>query len=507
MKIQFKYPCRNTFVLISFIIVFLNPFTSVCQECSYSVELQLKNINGGFFPGQEITLTNKTDGTIYTLNSDASGSALFKVPCNTIYNVTISNYTKKIEIKATEGGRLKRVLSYEANMVEKDKFFAMNDVQKNEVNQNAQQFADTTFISGSFMPAPKNVEYFVSVRITLKNIEGKPLTNEIVTITGVKRNKNVKVASDANGKILVFLFKGDTYTINFKYNKNYSTYDYPYSKGTLNSELSLSYLGTKEIEKRKKEEAIRILAEEKRLIEEKEMIAKECKALKITLEEWYRRDLIKKYDDTSDTVISTVLDRNKWFDKLIVCDLTGSMRPYTSQLSIWYQLNIKKEQNLQFVFFNDGNNTPDDKKIIGATGGIYYSSSKGSDSLTAIIAHVSARGYGGDCPENNMEALIKGVKMAKPFKELIAIVDNNSPVKDIELLKEFNLPLHIILCGASQGWILSDYLLMAWKTKGSIHTIEQDITNIARMSEGQEIEIGNITYRIMGGEFVRISKT
>jgi hypothetical protein len=52
---------------------------------------------------------------------------------------------------------------------------------------------------------------------------------------------------------------------------------------------------------------------------------------------------------------------------------------------------------------------------------------------------------------------------------------------------------------------LSDYLLIAWKTKGSIHTIEQDITDIAKMSEGQEIKIGNISYRIMGGEFVRLN--
>jgi len=41
--------------------------------------------------------------------------------------------------------------------------------------------------------------------------------------------------------------------------------------------------------------------------------------------------------------------------------------------------------------------------------------------------------------------------MAKPYKEHIAILDNNSPVKDIELLKEFNLLAHIILCGISHS--------------------------------------------------------
>ena len=52
--------------------------------------------------------------------------------------------------------------------------------------------------------------------------------------------------------------------------------------------------------------------------------------------------------------------------------------------------------------------------------------------------YVQLKGYGGDCPENNMEALIKGVKQATPYKELVMIADNYAPVKDIELLKNFN---------------------------------------------------------------------
>ena len=89
--------------------------------------------------------------------------------------------------------------------------------------------------------------------------------------------------------------------------------------------------------------------------------------------------------------------------------------------------------------------------------------------------------------------------------DMTLIVDNNSPIKDIKLLDKFNLPVHVILCGATEGWILPDYLLLAWKTKGTIHTIEEDITSIAKMTEGQEIKIGASTYKIMGGEFVRIT--
>ena len=65
-------------------------------------------------------------------------------------------------------------------------------------------------------------------------------------------------------------------------------------------------------------------------------------------------------------IVYKVLNRNKWSEKLIVCDLTGSMMPYASQLSLWYQLNVAKEKNLQFVFFNDGDSKLHSQKKIGA---------------------------------------------------------------------------------------------------------------------------------------------
>jgi len=86
------------------------------------------------------------------------------------------------------------------------------------------------------------------------------------------------------------------------------------------------------------------------------------------------------------------------------------------------------------------------------------------------------------------------------------IADNFAPVKDISLLKNFSKPVHIIVCG-DWGEIHPDYLQIAWKTGGSVHTIEEDIVKIATMAEEQEITIGGVKYKIMGGEFIRISKS
>ncbi len=96
------------------------------------------------------------------------------------------------------------------------------------------------------------------------------------------------------------------------------------------------------------------------------------------------------------------------------------------------------------------------------------------------------------------------MKLASGFNELVMIVDNNAPVKDIELLSKFNTPVHIILC-ADVSYVNPDYLLIAWKTKGSIHTIEEDITKIAAMSEGKTIIVAGQKYKIMGGKFVEVT--
>jgi DNA-binding protein H-NS len=339
-------------------------------------------------------------------------------------------------------------------------------------------------------------------------VEGKPLVGETLWLTGNKRGKSFKGKTDNQGRIIVWLPKGDSYSLNFKYNKNYSTLETRYTKGSSSVTSSYSYLGTKEIELRKKQEAERIALEEKRLKALEKKFAEDCKKLGISAEEGKKREIAKyvtEMDQFSDPVILKTLNRNNWDDKLIVCDLTGSMSPYAAQLSIWYQLHYQKEKNLQFVFFNDGDAKADQDKKIGETGGIYYSPSKGIKELSDLMNKVCSAGSGGDCPENNMEALIKGNKMAAPYKELVMIVDNKAPVKDIALLKNFNRPVHIILCGYDQ-YVKEDYLLIAWKTKGTIHTIEEDITNIASMSEGQEVIVKGHTYRIMGGEFVRIDK-
>lgn len=480
------------------------------QTCKASYTIILKNNDGGYYKDQEVFLTEINSGNVYQVISNSIGEAKFTLPCGTTYKLSVSNYdqTSDITMPKSNGGMGRRTLMYAHDLMQKSKFFAMTKQEEKTLENVVSELPDTIILKGLSMVKPNNSDYFILVSLNLKNLEEDPLYNEKVWLTGIKRNKTIQAITGTNGTLSLYLPKGDEYTLNFEYNKNYSSFDLPYSKGSSEITISYSYIGSKEILKRKKIEEERIATEEKRLKEEQERFVAYCRKLGITPEEGRKREFegyTNSLQNFLDTVVISVLNRNNWENKLIVCDLTGSMQPYASQLTLWYNLHYKKEKNLQFVFFNDGDQKPDNQKKIGETGGIYYSKSYGMDSLFNFAAIVSSRGNGGDCAENNMEALIKGVKMAEQFKELVMIVDNNAPVKDIELLKKFNTPVHIILCGLNEQLML-DYLLIAWKTKGSIHTIESDITKIASMMEGEEIIIKGIKYKIMGGEFVRITK-
>ncbi|MCC6817591.1 MAG: hypothetical protein IT245_01690 [Bacteroidia bacterium] len=477
------------------------------DACESTIIYRLENVNGGFFKGHTVTLIDLTDGKSYKAVANAKGEASLLVPCERRYKVEIDNYSKSSEIKSpTEGGKAIQSLKYSANMKELASKMSMGPEDIKNTDAFVLTLPDSFNLAKISNIQRENPLYFTRVLLQLTDLDRKPLSGEYFYFSGQKTKKVFYGVTGNNGTALIWLPKGDTYTLNFTYTNNFASESIEYTKARSEMDMHFAYLGSKEILKRIKAEEARVAAEEERLKKEKLEFEAWCKKRKVSLEDGMMLKL-KENLMTPDTVVLSVLNRNKWKDKLIVCDLTGSMSPYASQLSLWYQLVYKTEKNLQFVFFNDGDNQSDNHKIIGKTGGIYYTPSCSLDSLSQFMAKVSAKGSGGDCPENNMEALIKGVNMARPYKELIMIADNYAPVKDIKLLKDFKLPVHIILCGAISGNILTDYLDIARKTGGSVHTIEEDIVNLASLAEGEQVTIMGKTYQIMGGKFIIVSKS
>lgn len=178
----------------------------------------------------------------------------------------------------------------------------------------------------------------------------------------------------------------------------------------------------------------------------------------------------------TDSTVLKILERHKeWKKALVIMDWTGSMYPYGGQAVLWHSLNFKTSGLKYFVFFNDGNN--ETRKKIGRTGGIYFEKAENIKKLVNLLNKVKMKGNGGDTEENNLEAIIKGIQKYPDFSEVILIADNNSCIRDFCLIHEINVPVKIILCGTYTG-INPQFLNLAYKTNGSVHTIEDDIYDL-----------------------------
>jgi len=207
-----------------------------------------------------------------------------------------------------------------------------------------------------------------------------------------------------------------------------------------------------------------------------------------------------------DSVLFKTFERNPWEKMLIVSDLTGSMSPYTAQLFVWLRLNSLDKRVKEVAFFNDGDNTPDIKKVIGKTGGIYQTETMNIETIEELAYTTMRAGFGGDGPENDVEALLKGMDKCPECDNIILIADNWAPIKDRSLLEKLNKPIKVILCGTDAG-INPQYLTLARKTGGSVHLMEKDLTNLMELNEGEKITIRGQQFRIRKGEFVKGQRT
>lgn len=230
----------------------------------------------------------------------------------------------------------------------------------------------------------------------------------------------------------------------------------------------------------------------------------------------YKQRIHCNYTDTAragfrtysaEKVVTEVLKRNaQWKNCLIATDVTGSMTSYLGQFLAWHKMHLETDaKNSDFVFFNDGNNMPDYLKRPGHVGGVYYLKTDNYKELKQMLSIAQRSGSGGDGPENNVEAIIKGISENPQVSEVILIADNLATPRDLSLLKKINKPIHIVLCGANNG-INLDYLNMARENGGTVHTIEQDLLKLASLKEGASFSIDQNTYRVRDNKIEQVKQ-
>lgn len=206
-----------------------------------------------------------------------------------------------------------------------------------------------------------------------------------------------------------------------------------------------------------------------------------------------------------DSVIISTFQRNGWRNVALVCDVTGSMSPYTAQLFAWLQAPQTTSRCSGFLFFNDGDSKKTSQKAIGRAGGLYAISSTNFDSISRTAVRCMNGGDGGDLPENYLEALLAAVNRFPTTTELVLIADNFSSPRDMELFSKLNRPVHIILCGARSG-VNPDYLFLARQTGGSVHTVTQDVTNLSTLKDGEYVQIGRQRFLLRDERFIMITE-
>lgn len=205
-----------------------------------------------------------------------------------------------------------------------------------------------------------------------------------------------------------------------------------------------------------------------------------------------------------DSTILKVLERHpNWKDQIVVCDVTGSMSPYLASLVLWLKLNNSNKLSENFVFFND-NDMDHNKQEKLDTSGIWDVSSKKYD---AVLKKMLYAMYNGGQTENNLKATFYASQkfMKEKKKEgIIMIADNWQDPYDMKLLpalKEIGVPIHVIVCGVS-ATLNPNYLDIALATNGSVHTIEADLEELAKISEGKTVKFGTFKLKMTNGKLV-----
>lgn len=211
-------------------------------------------------------------------------------------------------------------------------------------------------------------------------------------------------------------------------------------------------------------------------------------------------DFIEKHGGVSDSTVYIVLNRHPlWTDAAVVMDWRPNMYTQSSQAVLWYKMHPRNSGIDYFVFSNDGNRLSERQKKTGKTGGIYFVKSNNFRRVLKQCDYV-AKKSGSNNPQNNsmMEASIRTTQKYTDAKDVIVVVDNQSCMRDFRLLKYLDKPVKVILSNI-KGPINPQYINMAYKSGGSLHTINDDYYNYVFTSlveSGQDLEINGVKYAL-----------
>ena len=202
-----------------------------------------------------------------------------------------------------------------------------------------------------------------------------------------------------------------------------------------------------------------------------------------------------------DSTSYRTLDRNltQWPDAVLICDLTTSMYPYTTQLFAWFRRHRRQPSVKGIVFFTDCDSLGQQTRPGGPPGRMFVTHELSSSHVLPILLKAARNTVRNkDEAENNVEALLFAQRQFSSAKHLILIADNLSTVKDMNRVGQVKKPVHVVLCGTTGSdtahAFQPDYYTIARQTGGSLHTLEDDL-NPAQIALTTTLRVGSRYYR------------
>jgi hypothetical protein len=209
----------------------------------------------------------------------------------------------------------------------------------------------------------------------------------------------------------------------------------------------------------------------------------------------------------TDSTAFRVFERNinRWKNTVVVCDFTSSMYPYSTQLYAWLKKNENNPNIKAMVFFTDCDSLGQELQKSKAAGQMFATTNLQFESLlpTMLSAARNTKNNTYD-PENDIEALLYAQKQFPTAEHLVLIADNSSAVKGMNQLSKIKKPVHVILCGITYDTTVAiqpHHFKIAARTRGSLHTNEDDILNPNYIEKNTWIRVGSRFYRFRKDEF------
>ncbi len=209
----------------------------------------------------------------------------------------------------------------------------------------------------------------------------------------------------------------------------------------------------------------------------------------------------------TDSTAFKVFERNinRWKNAVVVCDFTSSMYPFSTQVYAWFKKNESNPNVKAMVFFTDCDSLGVELQKSKAPGQMFVATDRSIETLLpTMLAAARNSKNNTDDPENDIEALLFAQKQFPKAEHLILIADNASTVKAMNQLSKIKKPVHVVLCGMTLDTAVAiqpHYLKIAVRTRGSLHTNDDDIPNPTNIEKNTWIRVGSRFYRFRKGEF------